>query len=984
MTSSSPPVGSISSRARLLQDDITFGLRKNITDQQKFIGSSLTSSLGTGLGTLGSSIRSALQDEADKPYSSGTRSRPSSRPSSVYGLDLSIKRDSSSSSLRLKAQEAEALDVSFSHVTPSGRTKPTSLPISQSRGRIPIVAQNSEEESPLSPVGQPMGMARAAAGPLPPISADTRDQFGSSHSLPEVQQHMREESRTRGYDRDIAFIMDDFQHAMSDSEAYHLRREETDWFDKPRETRLENGHGLDRKLPERLIHSRPLSQHQEQSYNQVGGGDEMNGKPTQYIFPHARIKITRDLKDHTVSGNGLGIRIVGGKEIPGSSGEIGAYIAKILPGGSAEQTGKLIEGMQVLEWNGIPLTSKTYEEVQSIINQQSGEAEICVRLDINMLSDSENPQHLELHEPPKAVDKAKSPGVDPKQLAAELQKVSLQQSPLVLSSVVEKGSHHSGPTSSASSAVPSPGQPGSPSVSKKRHSSKPTDATKSVPHPITGEIQLQINYDKHLGNLIVHVLQARNLVPRDNNGYSDPFVKVYLLPGRGAEYKRRTKYVQKSLNPEWNQTVIYKNISMEQLKKKTLEVTVWDYDRFSSNDFLGEVLIELSSTSHLDNTPHWYLLKEQTESIDHGKSHSSQSSQQSPKPSVIKSRSHGIFPDPSKDMQVPTIEKSHSSPGSSKSSSEGHLRSHGPSRSQSKTSVTQTHLEDAGAAIAAAEAAVQQLRLQPTAHKSGQSNHTRKQHRHSIAGVLPIQRTQSDNLPPPANDNKDPSQLALRKVMSDGPVKPEGARPTNHRPAESSISTGSSASSFGSGYSVDSEGSSSTAGEANLFPIPRVGKMGQNGQEPAKQPGVGLTDAEAKTQVMGEIKIALKKEMKTDGEQLIVEILQCRNITYKFKSPDHLPDLYVKLYVVNISTQKRVIKKKTRVCRHDREPSFNETFRFSLSPAGHSLQILLVSNGGKFMKKTLIGEAYIWLDKVDLRKRIVNWHKLLVSPTQTH
>lgn len=54
------------------------------------------------------------------------------------------------------------------------------------------------------------------------------------------------------------------------------------------------------------------------------------------------------------------------------------------------------------------------------------------------------------------------------------------------------------------------------------------------------------------------------------------------------------------------------------------------------------------------------------------------------------------------------------------------------------------------------------------------------------------------------------------------------------------------------------------------------------------------------------------------------------------------PDLYVKLYVVNVSTQKRVIKKKTRVCRHDREPSFNETFRFSLSPAGHSLQVTCI------------------------------------------
>lgn len=45
--------------------------------------------------------------------------------------------------------------------------------------------------------------------------------------------------------------------------------------------------------------------------------------------------------------------------------------------------------------------------------------------------------------------------------------------------------------------------------------------------------QLQINYDRNLGNLIVHVLQARNLAPRDNDSYSDPFVKVYLLPGRG-------------------------------------------------------------------------------------------------------------------------------------------------------------------------------------------------------------------------------------------------------------------------------------------------------------------------------------------------------------------------------------------------------------------------------------------------------------------
>nr|XP_046206395.1 protein piccolo-like isoform X2 [Oncorhynchus gorbuscha] len=978
-------VTNLSTRARLLQDEINFGLKKNLSEQHKYLGSSLgtnlAGSLSQSLSLGGPTMRSTLQD--DTTYPSGTSSRPSSRPNSrptsVYGLDLSIKRDLSSSSLRLRS-EGEALDAAFG--SGLARNKPTSLPI----GRIPIVAQNSEEESPLSPVGEPMGMARASAGPLPPISADSRDQFGSSHSLPEVQQHMREESRvTRGhsgvYDRDIAFIMDDLGGAMSDSEAlndsmltlnrddprifhesirhaggpnwnieaYHLRREDTDWFDKPAERQHRvNGQALDRRQM----------------------------KLIPYVYPHTRIKVQRDPKDSSVSGNGLGIRVVGGKEIPGSRGEIGAYIAKVTLGGVAEQTGKVVEGMQVLEWNGVPLMGKTYEEVQCIMSQPCAEAELCVRLDLNMLSDADHPQALENHAQLKPGDRQRSPGVDPKQLAAELQKVSQQQAPGmglgvggpvgVLSALDRSALLHSGNASASSSAVPSPGQPASPAINKKqRHSTKSTadvQLLKPQPRPVTGEIQLQIHYDRNLGNLIVHVLQARNLAQRDPKEYSDPFVKVYLLPGRGAENKRRTKYVQRSLNPEWNQTVIYKNIHLEQLKKKTLEVTVWDYDRSSSNDFLGEVLIDLSNTSQLDNTPRWLPLKEQSESIEHSRTHHTAQGpggpgagtgpgqgsvagqepgqgmgpgmgqgqgqgqmgecHESPKNSVIKSRSHGIFPDPAKDMQMVTLEKSHSSPGSSKSSSDGQLRSHGPSRSQSKSSVTQAHLEDAGIAIAAAEAAVQQSRLQPRpGHRLG-----------DVSGP----------------------------VVSSAPSLMEG---------------------YGG---LDGDEGAGTGVDSAIFQVPCIGKIIPNGPDKFRGLPLSLSDSEGgggKTQVMGEIKVALKKEVKQEGDQLILEVLQCRNITYKFKSPDHLPDLYVKLYVVNVATQKRIIKKKTRVCRHDREPSFNETFRFSLNPTGHSLQLFLVSNGGKFMKKTLIGEAYIWLDKVDMRKRVVSWHKLLVSST---
>ncbi|XP_077956462.1 protein piccolo isoform X2 [Gasterosteus aculeatus] len=908
--------------SRLSQDEITFGLRKNIAEQQKYLGSTLGANLAGSL-NLGQSLG------LDSAYPSGSRSRPSSRPTSCYGLDLSIKRDPSSSSLRLKGDGETSGDVP-SYQTPSGRTKPTSLPIVQSgRGRLPIVAQNSEEESPLSPVGQPMGMARASAGPLPPISADSRDQFGSCLSLQDSQQqqHIREEpTRGRGY-----VLLDDLQGTMSDSEAlsdsqmalnrddatnaYHLRREETDWFDKPRDGRSENGQ------------------------------EKRQGKGLYYPFPHLRVKLQRDPKDRSVSGNGLGIRVVGGKEVPGSNGDIGAYVAKVLPGGAAEQTGKILEGMQVLEWSGVPLTGKTYEEVQGLVGQPCNEADVCVRLDLNMLAESDGSDHLDFQEHSKGDRPPRSPGVDPKQLAAELQKVSQQQAP---SSTSSSGLP---PTTSATS---SPGQPGSPSVGKKRHSSKTAEGMKTLTHPISGEIQLQINYDKQLGNLIVHVLQARNLAPRDNNGYSDPFVKVYLLPGRGAENKRRSKPAGKSLNPEWNQTVIYKNIHLEQLRKKTLEVSVWDYDKCSSNDFLGEVLIDLSNTAQLDNVPRWLLLKEQSEGDHHRRSHSGQSrhgsskpssqhsspkttgaahdNQDSPKSSVIKSRSHGIFPDPAKDTQVPTIEKSHSSPGTSKPSpSEGqgqshghsqHARSHGASRS-SKSAARQRHQDSGVATGDAPQQQQQQLpqRLQPTrsSYRSG-----------------------------------------------DAPV------------TAASLDSGLS----GSAYSLlDEEGEMNEVDSA-IFQVPRLGKI-PNGTDEMKSslvPG----EIEGKSQVMGEIKIALKKEIKTEGEQLVLEILQCRNITYKFKTPDHLPDLYVKLYVVNIATQKRIIKKKTRVCRHDREPSFNETFRFCMNPAGHSLQLFLVSNGGKFVKKTLIGEAYVWLDKVDLRKRVVGWHKLLASTAQIH
>ena len=98
------------------------------------------------------------------------------------------------------------------------------------------------------------------------------------------------------------------------------------------------------------------------------------------------------------------MKVIGGLEIPGARhGEIGAFVTEISPGGVVDTHGEVQEGEifsynqdfsiktqtllsildyvigdQVLEWNGIQLNGKSFEEVQSIISSTRGEVEIVI------------------------------------------------------------------------------------------------------------------------------------------------------------------------------------------------------------------------------------------------------------------------------------------------------------------------------------------------------------------------------------------------------------------------------------------------------------------------------------------------------------------------------------------------------------------------------------------------------------------------------
>ena len=89
------------------------------------------------------------------------------------------------------------------------------------------------------------------------------------------------------------------------------------------------------------------------------------------------------------------------------------------------------------------------------------------------------------------------------------------------------------------------------------------------------------------GTLHVQIKQAEELPVMDTHSLTDATVKCYLLPNQSSSGKRKTGVVKNSLNPTWDEHFTY-STSLEELKaKRVLEVTVWDYDRRGSNDFIG-------------------------------------------------------------------------------------------------------------------------------------------------------------------------------------------------------------------------------------------------------------------------------------------------------------------------------------------------------------------------------------------------------------
>lgn len=222
--------------------------------------------------------------------------------------------------------------------------------------------------------------------------------------------------------------------------------------------------------------------------------------------------------------------------------------------------------------------------------QKSGpESKIVMALSLRILKRSEpvaddEPEKLEGGEdakevPPKSPLKKQDSRVSRSSVNAD---AAIVEDPLVASNV-----------SSNLSAVP-------PSPTASRTSEKSLSSLERNPSMRSfngeagslGAINMTVQYSVQRQRLIVIVHKIKNIPLKDPSNIPDPYVKLYLLPGRSKDSKRKTNVIKDNCNPTFDATFEYL-MSTAELNSSSLEVTVAT-QKVIGSPILGMIKIELS------------------------------------------------------------------------------------------------------------------------------------------------------------------------------------------------------------------------------------------------------------------------------------------------------------------------------------------------------------------------------------------------------
>uniref|UniRef100_A0A914ZDY2 Rab-3-interacting molecule unc-10 n=1 Tax=Parascaris univalens TaxID=6257 RepID=A0A914ZDY2_PARUN len=305
-------------------------------------------------------------------------------------------------------------------------------------------------------------------------------------------------------------------------------------------------------------------------------------------------------------GGDLGLKVVGGRR--SDTGRLGAFITRVKNGSVADTVGRLRAGDEVLEWNGRQLQNATFDQVYEIISSSKNDSQVELIVSRSASvpggDDFLNVQRVL----PNPSTFAQGPDINEYLLNAPLEPM-LSHSQSVTISPQMRQFFHAAP-------IGSPVHKASvPFYSTGPQRVAPTDQIfggSLAKGQIFGRIEISLYYSVPERQLVVTVHKAIDLPPRPDGMLRNPYVKLFLLPDRSEKSRRQSAVLAETCKPIWNEPFYYHGLTEPMLMERVLEVTVWDYDKFETNAFLGETLIDFS-VAQLDDEPFFYTLVDMDE-----------------------------------------------------------------------------------------------------------------------------------------------------------------------------------------------------------------------------------------------------------------------------------------------------------------------------------------------------------------------------------
>ncbi|XP_041853754.1 synaptotagmin VIII isoform X2 [Melanotaenia boesemani] len=122
-----------------------------------------------------------------------------------------------------------------------------------------------------------------------------------------------------------------------------------------------------------------------------------------------------------------------------------------------------------------------------------------------------------------------------------------------------------------------------------------------------GKLLYALEYNTAQSELTVGIKQANSLKAMDLGRSSDPYVKVYILPEKSKTYE--TKVFKNTLNPVFNEQFTFQ-VSKSSLLTSTVVMKVFDFNRFTKHEIIGELRVQLSSVDWNHVMEEWQDLAE--------------------------------------------------------------------------------------------------------------------------------------------------------------------------------------------------------------------------------------------------------------------------------------------------------------------------------------------------------------------------------------